>query len=81
MRKAFDWERSGISMLEVKDVPQSVQIVSSIVLYMRSLLLLESFYLRPSNQHILVKMIPSCFRFEKTCLYQVSLLSSVARDT
>jgi hypothetical protein len=46
MRKAFDWERSRISMLEVEAVPQSciplVQIGLSIILYMRSLLLVES---------------------------------------
>jgi hypothetical protein len=34
---------------------------------MRSLLLVESFDLRPSNQYILVKVIPSCFRFAKMC--------------
>jgi hypothetical protein len=43
---------------------------------MRSLLLVESFDLRPSNQYILVWVIPSCFRFAKMCLCQVSLLSS-----
>jgi hypothetical protein len=37
---------------------------------MRSLLLVESFDLCPSNQYILVRVIPSCFR-----LCQVSLLS------
>jgi hypothetical protein len=42
---------------------------------MRSLLLLESFDLRPSNQHILVKVIPSCFHFAKMCFCQLSLLS------
>jgi hypothetical protein len=42
---------------------------------MRSLLLVESFDLCPSNQYILVRMIPSCFRFAKMCLCQVSLLS------
>jgi hypothetical protein len=45
------------------------------VLYMRSLLLVESFDLGPSNQYILVRGIPSCFRFAKMCLCQVSLLS------
>jgi hypothetical protein len=30
---------------------------------MRSLLLVESFDLRPSNQYIMVRVIPSCFRF------------------
>jgi hypothetical protein len=59
-------------MLEVETVPQScisqVQIDLSIVLYMRSLLLLESFTLRPSNQYILVRVIPSCFRFANMCL-------------
>jgi hypothetical protein len=42
---------------------------------MRSLLLVESFDFRPSNQYILVRLIPSCFRFAKMCLCQVSLLS------
>jgi hypothetical protein len=37
----------------------------SIVLYMRSLLLVESFDLRPSNQYILVRVIPSWFRFAR----------------
>jgi hypothetical protein len=50
MRKAFDWKRSRISMLEVEAVPQScipqVQIGLSVVLYMRSLLLVVSFNLR-----------------------------------
>jgi hypothetical protein len=42
---------------------------------MRSLLLAESFDLRPSNQYILVRVIPCCFCFAKMCLCQVSLLS------
>jgi hypothetical protein len=42
---------------------------------MSSLLLVESFDFRPSNQYILVRVIPSCFRFAKMCLCQVSLLS------
>jgi hypothetical protein len=42
---------------------------------MRSLLLVESFDLRPSNQHILVMVIPSCFRFGKMYLCQVSVFS------
>jgi hypothetical protein len=58
---------------------------SSIVLYMRSLLAVESFDFRPSNQYILVRMIHSCFHFAKMCLCQVSLLlrcsPSVAQDT
>jgi hypothetical protein len=41
----------------------------------RSLLLAQSFDLRPSNQCILVRVIPSCFHFAKMCLCQVSLLS------
>jgi hypothetical protein len=53
-------------MLEVEAVPQScvplVQIGSSIVLYVRSLLLVESFDLRQSSQYILVTVIPSCCR-------------------
>jgi hypothetical protein len=44
-------------------VPESyiplAQIVLSIVLYMRSLLLVESFDFRPSNKYILVRVIPS----------------------
>jgi hypothetical protein len=66
-------------MLEVEAVPQScipkVQIGLSIVLYMRSLLLVESSNFCPTNQYILVRVIPSCFRFAKMCLCQVSLLS------
>jgi hypothetical protein len=42
---------------------------------MRNLLLVESFDFCPSNQYILVRVIPSCFRFAKMCLCQVSLLS------
>jgi hypothetical protein len=43
---------------------------------MRSLLLVESFDFRPSNQYyILVRVIPSCFHFAKKCLCQLSLLS------
>jgi hypothetical protein len=64
-------------MLEVVDVPQSciqyVQIDLSIVLCMRSLLLVESFDLRPSNEHILVRAIHNCFVFAKMCLCQVSV--------
>jgi hypothetical protein len=41
---------------------------------MRSLLLVESFDFRLSNQYVLVRVIPSCFRFAKMCLCQVSLL-------
>jgi hypothetical protein len=39
-------------------------------------LLVESFDLHPSNQYILVRVIPNRFRFAKMCLCQVSLLSS-----
>jgi hypothetical protein len=67
MRKTFDWKRSRIYVLEVEAVPQSfipkVQIGLSSVLYTRSLLLVEGFDLRPSNQYILVRVIPSCFHF------------------
>jgi hypothetical protein len=66
-------------MLEVEAIPHGcipyVQISLSIVLYMRSLLLVESFDLLPSNQYILVRVIPSCFRFAKMRLPHVSLLS------
>jgi hypothetical protein len=48
-------------MLEVEAVPQSCiplfQIGFSIVLYMRSLLLVESYDFRPSNQYILVRQL------------------------
>jgi hypothetical protein len=58
MHKAFDWKRSRISMLEVEAIPQScipyVQIGLGI--------------LRLSNQYILVRVIPSYFRFAKMCL-------------
>jgi hypothetical protein len=78
-RKAFDWKHSRIPMLEVEAVPQryipQVQIGLSTVLCMRNLLLVESSGLRPSNHYILVRSIPSCFRFAKMCLPQVSLLS------
>jgi hypothetical protein len=80
MRKAFDWKHFRISMLEAEAVPQScipqVRIGLSIFLYyMRSLLLVESFDLRLSNQYVLARVISSCFRFMKMCLCQVSLLS------
>jgi hypothetical protein len=42
---------------------------------MRGSLLVESFDLLPRSQYILVWVIPSCFRFAKMCLCQVSLLS------
>jgi hypothetical protein len=38
-------------------------------------MLVESFDLHPSNQYSLMRVIPSCFRFAKMCLCQVSLLS------
>jgi hypothetical protein len=83
MRKAFDWKRSRIPMLEVEAVPQScipqVQIGLSIILYMRSLLLVESSDLRPSKQYILVRVIPSCFRFAKMYLCQVCFTRSTSR--
>jgi hypothetical protein len=42
---------------------------------MKSLLLVKSFDLHSSNQYILVRVVPCCFRFAKMCLCQVSLLS------
>jgi hypothetical protein len=42
---------------------------------MRSLLVIESFDWHPSNQYLLVRAIPSCFRLATMCLCQVSLLS------
>jgi hypothetical protein len=79
MRKVFDSKSSILSMLEVEAVPKScipnVQISFGIASYMRSLLFVESFDLRPSNQYILVMMIPSSFPFTKMCLCQASLLS------
>jgi hypothetical protein len=51
-------------MLEVEAVPQScIPIGLSIALYKRSLLFVESF-----DHYILVKVIPSCFRFAEMCL-------------
>jgi hypothetical protein len=47
----------------------------STALHMKSLLFVESFDLCPSNQYILVTVIPSCFHFMKMCLCQISLLS------
>jgi hypothetical protein len=32
---------------------------------------MESFDLLPSNQYILVRVIPGCFRFAKMCLCQI----------
>jgi hypothetical protein len=45
---------------------------------MRSLLFIESFDLCRSNQYILVRAIPSCFRLVKMCLCQASLLSRLS---
>jgi hypothetical protein len=42
-----------------------VQIGLSIVLYMISLLLVQSSNLCPSNQYIFVRVVPSCFYFAK----------------
>jgi hypothetical protein len=42
---------------------------------MRSLLPVESFDLCPSNQHILARMSPCCFRVAKMSLRQINLLS------
>jgi hypothetical protein len=60
MRKAFDWKRSRISMLEVEADPRVVfrksRLVIVLFLYMRSLLLIESFDFHPSNQYILARM-------------------------
>jgi hypothetical protein len=54
-------------------VPQScilqVQIGLSNVLYIRSLLFVESFDFRPSNKYILVRAIPSFLRFANLCLW------------
>jgi hypothetical protein len=62
MIKAFDCNCSRISVLEVEAVPHScipeVQIALSIPLYKRSLLFVESFDLRPSNQYMLVRVFP-----------------------
>jgi hypothetical protein len=72
MHKAFDWKRSRIPMLEVQALAQNyishVQIGLNMVLYMRNLLLLESFVLCPNNQFILVRVIRICFHITKICL-------------
>jgi hypothetical protein len=71
--KAFDWKCSKISVLEVEAIPQSyipqAQIGLSIVLYVKSLLLMESFDLRLINQYILVWVIHSTLTID---LYLVS---------
>jgi hypothetical protein len=78
MRKAFDWERSEvlIGLSIVLCIVRSRTKATGLV-YMRSVLFVESFDLHPSNQYILVRVIPSCFRFARirVCLCQVSLLS------
>jgi hypothetical protein len=58
-----------VNALKALDVQNGL----SIVVYVRGLLLVESSDLRPSNQYVLVKVIPSCFHFVKMCLCQVSL--------
>jgi hypothetical protein len=78
MRKAFDWKRSRISMLEVEALPLELYSVSPD--WLEYCFIYEKFvtcreYFRPSNQYILVRVIPSCFRFAKKCLCQPSLLS------
>jgi hypothetical protein len=63
MHKAFDWKRSRTSLLEVEAIPQSSfgwLVGLSIVLYKRSLFLVESCDLRPSSQYILVRVFPFC---------------------
>jgi hypothetical protein len=47
---------------------------------MRSLLLVESLDLCPSNQYILVREIPSCLRFAKMCVCQVVEMKSKVFD-
>jgi hypothetical protein len=37
---------------------------------------MESFDLLPTNQYILVRVVPSCVHFVNICLNQISLLSS-----
>jgi hypothetical protein len=79
MRKAFDWKRSRIYMVEVEVVPQSCIPLSpdwfEYCFIYKKFVASREFDFRPSNQHILVRVIPSCFRFAKMCLCQVSLLS------
>jgi hypothetical protein len=78
MRKAFDWKRSIISMLEVEAVPQScipqVQMDLSIVVYEKFVACGE-FWLASNKLCSLVRVITSCLRFVKMCLCQVSLLA------
>jgi hypothetical protein len=54
-----------------------VKIGLIIDLYKGSLLLVESFDLRPNYKHILVIVIPSCSRFANMCLRQLSPLRSL----
>jgi hypothetical protein len=62
-------------MSEVEAVPHScipsVQIGLNIALYMRILLIVKSFDFRPSNQYVLVSVIPIGFRFVNMCLRQL----------
>jgi hypothetical protein len=46
---------------------------------MRNVLLVESFDLRPSNQYILVRVIPSSFRFAKERLMNVRFVSVIVQ--
>jgi hypothetical protein len=67
-------KRTRISMLEVEAVPKVVFRKSRLV-WVELVELVESFDLRPSIQYILVRLIPSCFRFLKMFLRQASLLT------
>jgi hypothetical protein len=78
IHKVFDVSVLGCLCWKWKPYPRvvfQVQIGLSIVLYIRSLFLMESCDLCPSSQYIFVRMIPSCFHFAKMCLCQVSLPS------
>jgi hypothetical protein len=47
----------------------------SIILYIRTLLLEESFGLHPNKRYTLVRAISSYFRFAKMCLCQLRVLA------
>jgi hypothetical protein len=78
IRNVFDWERSRTSVLEVTCIPQ---ISLGIVIYMRSLLLVESFDLRPSNQYILVMVIRVVSVLRKCLCGRYDFCQGIARDT
>jgi hypothetical protein len=69
MCKAFDWKHSKISMLSRSRTPELYSISQDWFEYcfIYRLVACGEFGLCPSNQYILVRVILSCFCFEKIC--------------